>query len=163
MLESLFNKRLKACNFIKKMLQPKCFAVNIAKFVRTSILKNICERLLLCFNMEIYFLDGFSSYKNHEPEIKLGLHGRKKSEFFVTFILSEGIFLTFLFYLSVYRSSHRRHSVKKCGLKQFVIFTGKHLCWSLFFNKLQECPLDILVQLIVQGSTIYCSKICCVM
>ena len=40
-------KQLKACNLIKKRLQHKCFPVNIAKFVRTSILKNIWERLLL--------------------------------------------------------------------------------------------------------------------
>ena len=48
-LESLFNKAagLKACNFIKKRLQHRCFPVNIAKFLRTFILKNICERLLL--------------------------------------------------------------------------------------------------------------------
>ena len=34
-----------ACNFIKKTLQQKCFHVNIAKFLRILILKNICERL----------------------------------------------------------------------------------------------------------------------
>ena len=38
--------RVKACNFIKS-LQRSCFTVNIPKFLRTSILKNICERLLL--------------------------------------------------------------------------------------------------------------------
>ena len=49
MLESLSNKDagLQACNFIKKRLQQRCFPVNIAKFLRTPILKNICERLLL--------------------------------------------------------------------------------------------------------------------
>ena len=26
-------------------------------------------------------------------------------------------------------------SVKKVFLKNFTKFTGKHLCWSLFFNK----------------------------
>ena len=31
------------------------------------------------------------------------------------------------------RSSHRRCSVRKGVLKSFAIFTGKHLCWSLFF------------------------------
>ena len=36
-----------ACNFIKKRLQNRCFAVNIAKFLRTPILKNFCERLFL--------------------------------------------------------------------------------------------------------------------
>ena len=51
MLESFFNKvsGLQACIFIKKRLQRKCFPVNIAKFLRTSILKYIFERLLLYF------------------------------------------------------------------------------------------------------------------
>ena len=38
---------LKACNIIKKRLQHRCFHVNIAKSLRTSILKIICKRLLL--------------------------------------------------------------------------------------------------------------------
>ena len=42
-------KQLKACNFIKKRLQHRCFPVNIAKFLRTPILKNICKPLLLIF------------------------------------------------------------------------------------------------------------------
>ena len=33
------------------------------------------------------------------------------------------------------RSSHRRCSVKKDVLRNFAKFTGKHLCQSLFFNK----------------------------
>ena len=36
---------LKVCNFIKKRLQHRRFPVNIAKFLRAPILKNICERL----------------------------------------------------------------------------------------------------------------------
>ena len=36
-----------ACNFIKKRLQHFCFPVKFPNFLRTSILKNICERLLL--------------------------------------------------------------------------------------------------------------------
>ena len=49
MLESLFNKVscLKACNFIKKRLQHRCFSLNIAKSLRTPFLKNIRKRLLL--------------------------------------------------------------------------------------------------------------------
>ena len=38
---------LQACNCIKKRLQPRCFPVNIAKFARAPILKNIYEQLLL--------------------------------------------------------------------------------------------------------------------
>ena len=49
MLGVLFNKVavLQACSFISKRLQLRCFPMNIAKFLRTPILRNICERLLL--------------------------------------------------------------------------------------------------------------------
>ena len=46
--QSLFfhkNAGLQVCNFIEKRLLHRCFPVNIAKFLRTSIFKNICERL----------------------------------------------------------------------------------------------------------------------
>ena len=48
-LQSIFNKvaEHKACSVIKKRLQHRCFPGNIAKFLRTSILKIICKRLLL--------------------------------------------------------------------------------------------------------------------
>ena len=35
------------------------------------------------------------------------------------------------------RSCHRRRPVKKGALKNFAIFTGKHLCWSLFLIELK--------------------------
>ena len=34
-------------NTEKKRLQHRCFLVNIAKFLRSPILKNICEQLLM--------------------------------------------------------------------------------------------------------------------
>ena len=36
-----------SCNFIIKRLQHRCFPVNIAKFLGTSIMKTICEQLFL--------------------------------------------------------------------------------------------------------------------
>ena len=47
-LESLFNNiaGLQACDFIKKILQHRCFPMKFVKFLRTPILKNICERTL---------------------------------------------------------------------------------------------------------------------
>ena len=36
----------KACNFMKKRLQDRCFPVKTAKFLRTPFLKDIRERLL---------------------------------------------------------------------------------------------------------------------
>ena len=46
--ESLFNKVavLRASNFIKKASDTSAFSVRFAKFLNTTILKNICERLL---------------------------------------------------------------------------------------------------------------------
>ena len=48
-LKSLFNKvaGLRVCSFIKKGLQHRCFSVKLAKFLRTTLLKNTCEWLLL--------------------------------------------------------------------------------------------------------------------
>ena len=35
----------------------------------------------------------------------------------------------------IFRSSHRRCSMNKGVVRNFTKFTGKHLCQSLFFNK----------------------------
>ena len=47
-MESLFNKYagVEVCDSIKKGLQLSCFSLNFGKFLRTPILKNICERVL---------------------------------------------------------------------------------------------------------------------
>ena len=49
-----FNKNtgLQGPSFIKKRHEPRCFFANIEKFLRTPILKNICERLLLRVSLE---------------------------------------------------------------------------------------------------------------
>ena len=131
-LESLFNKvtGLQTCNFIKKRLQHRCFPVNIAKFLRTPVLKNICERLLLQitllslivqvipikwrghhFLMIIEYCSGYFSQKlqnNHPPQI----FTEEQSE-----AATGGVLL------------------KNGVLINFAEFTGKHLSQSLFFNK----------------------------
>ena len=38
---------LQHCRFITKKLQLRCFSVNIVNFLRTRIMKNICEELFL--------------------------------------------------------------------------------------------------------------------
>ena len=55
---SLFNKitGLQGCNFIKKRLQQRCFPVNIAKFFRIAIVKNIWER------QELFFRTAFLTF-----------------------------------------------------------------------------------------------------
>ena len=49
MCSSLFLIKLQvsACNFIKERLQHRFFPMKFKKILRTSILKNICQRLLL--------------------------------------------------------------------------------------------------------------------
>ena len=48
-LESLFNQVsvLQTCNSVKKWLQERCFPVNFVRFLRTPILQNSYEQLLL--------------------------------------------------------------------------------------------------------------------
>ena len=43
--------------------------------------------------------------------------------------------LFFLVNVRLYRGSHERCSMKKVVIRNFTKFTGKHLCQSLFFNK----------------------------
>ena len=52
----------------------------------------------------------------------------------------EMIFLTVIFskFCKKFRDSHPSCSIKKDLLKNFIIFTGKHLCWILFLIKLQD-------------------------
>ena len=49
MLRSLFTKvtGLQTCTFVKKIPQRRRYPMNVAKFLGTPVLKNICERLLL--------------------------------------------------------------------------------------------------------------------
>ena len=51
MLESLLDKiaGLQACNFIKKILQERCFPVNFARILRTAFLQNTSGRIFWLF------------------------------------------------------------------------------------------------------------------
>ena len=57
-LESVFNKvsGLRACNFITKKLQHRCFPVKFSKCLRIPILKNIYERLPLYFQYNSHII-----------------------------------------------------------------------------------------------------------
>ena len=44
------------------------------------------------------------------------------------------------------RSSHQRYSIIKDVLRDFAKFTGRQLCQSLFFNKLQALEKETLAQ-----------------
>ena len=53
----------KAYNFIKKRLHYRCFPVNLKKSLKTPVLKNICERLLLYV---LVVLAWYSRIKMHQ-------------------------------------------------------------------------------------------------
>ena len=63
---SIFLTKLQ-CNFIKKRLQHKRFNEDIAKFLRTPILKNICEWLLL--SVANIYTDFLHEVKKQPPEV----------------------------------------------------------------------------------------------
>ena len=92
-MKSLFDKVavLQPSNFIKERLQHGYFPVNVAKFLKTHILKNIFEWLLLLI---------------------------------VTFA-----------WIYLGRSSRPDVFCKKGVLRNITKLTGKHLCQSIFFNK----------------------------
>ena len=48
------------------------------------------------------------------------------------------------------RSSHQKCSLKKVFLKNFTKFSGKYLCWSLFFNKVSGMRPTTLLKMILQ-------------
>ena len=60
---------------------------------------------------------------------------------FIYYSTSLQIFLFYKFFCTnistIFRSSHRRCSIKIAVLKHFVIFTGKHLWQSLLFNQVE--------------------------
>ena len=78
-LKSLFRKvaGLKVCNFIKKRPQRKCFLVNISKFLRLPILKNIFEWLIFyCFNGSVLHGPKGSRFRLYEDVKFQGLSHR---------------------------------------------------------------------------------------
>ena len=60
------------------------------------------------------------------------------------------------------RSSHRRCSIEKVVLKNFAIFTGKHLRWSLFLIELQaqaQRPATVLKETLAKDFSVNITKI----
>ena len=60
-----WNQFLRACSFIKKKSQHRCYSVKFAKFLKTPILKNICERLLLYFHFNSHHHFHYHHFHSH--------------------------------------------------------------------------------------------------
>ena len=107
-----------ACHLIKKRPQNKCFPVSIAHFLRTLILINIYERLLLL--LTAFFILSLKSS------------------------LCEILRITSRFVWSLMSRSSCSQTLFKIGvLKNVAAFTGKHLRRSLFLIKLQYLDLQL--------------------
>ena len=75
MLETVFSKvaGFKACNFITKKVQHRCFPVKFAKSLRIPILKNICERLLLYLHYNSHHHFNFHHVHYHQKQPLAGV------------------------------------------------------------------------------------------
>ena len=73
------------------------------------------------------------------PAVVFILYDNWRTLLFIKVYCYSEIYLTAMF-----RSSHRRCSVKKGVLRNFAKFTGKHLCQRLFFNKVAGRPATLL-------------------
>ena len=121
-------------NFIKERLQHRCFPVNNAKFLRTPILKSICERLLLLIVI-------FSQENNRiqrcldMPEPKL----HKKLTFVMLVHSPQTAFHRKMIYNFVWiylgRSSRPEVFCKKSVLR-ILQNSQENICVSLIFNKI---------------------------
>ena len=80
---------LKACNFVKKRLQHSCFPVKFVKSLKTPILKNVCERLLLI------------SFNPFVPTASF-LYPLKTSENLTVFWCIQRLVLSSLLFLSIF-------------------------------------------------------------
>ena len=55
----------------------------------------------------------------------------------------------------IIRSSHLRRSIKEGVLKNFVIFTGKHLCQSVFLINSQALMTALLIALTCKNLSLF--------
>ena len=61
----------------------------------------------------------------------------------------------------IFRNNHQRCSIKKKKFKNFALFTGKHLSWSLFLIKLQAFSSAIVYSIHFSFSTFLSISMLC--
>ena len=106
--------------------------MNIARFLRTPILKKICGRLFV--NIMVKYLD-FQVNKFFEASAIICWWRKLYTDSTYNASWVNNSFSTTK-YLVV--GTHQKQLLFKIGvLKNFAIFTGKHLCRSIFLIKLQ--------------------------
>ena len=104
-----------------------CFPANIGILLRIPILKNTCERLYLKIITLVTNLSKVGYFWIFYPFKCFSILNFAMTKWFSPVTSFVKVFLL--------RSSHQRCSLRKGVLRNFTKFTGKHLCQSLFFNK----------------------------
>ena len=89
----------------------------------TLIVDEIALLITLCWKVSLEMIELFY--------FKWSLSGLMNSLFLMK---SQNLFKWFRGW--IFRSSHWRCSIKKGVHTNFAVFTGRHLCWSLFLKKL---------------------------
>ena len=125
-------------NFIEIALQHGRSPVNLLHNFRTPFPKNTsggrAASVCNCWSkteLSIYYLFILRFEITVSFAYKKWRTGLSLKSFILSFMKSS---LTVILYLI--RSSQRMCSVRKGVLRNFAKFTGKHLCQSLFFNKI---------------------------
>ena len=113
-LHCSFFSDMKACNFIKKRLQHRCFSVNIVKFLRAPFWKNICKPLLL----RVAFM--------YKKEILISFHIKLKTEWQK---------IIYLIFFSLFSLAERTSNffILKLWLSQFICSSKESLISKRFF------------------------------
>ena len=132
--------------------QLKAKAVEVKKY-----LPELCKENIFSSNSNIFTAAPVEQKKFtnlydlfHKDNVKLNLHS-------INWPINcsykpDSIYITTLWYVIIFmdwanaRSSHRSCSMKKTILKSYAKFTEKHLCWSLFLNKVTNLRPAILSQ-----------------
>ena len=107
------------------------------------LLALLCLSHYFVFKTAQWYKKSFSFAKNvlcqllkDQLKIYFHLYNANKILCFRTFCTVNIIILVLFTFERMLRSSHQRCSLRKGVFKNFVKFTRKHLCQSLFFNKI---------------------------
>ena len=135
MLEFLFKKvaGLQTWKFTKKRLQHRCYLVNIKKFLRTPILKNVCERrLLVCY---VSVSASFQQPQKTSLELEKVISLCKFAENTPVFFLWNAKLPRIFWEKHNFRNSSSEVFCKKGVLKNFASFNRKTPVAESLFKK----------------------------
>ena len=132
-----------ACNLFKKRPWHRCFSVNFVKFLRTPFLQNTSGRLLLQRKV-VYSCCPNTSETTLHKKITCAILALSAQQWFW-----RKITYTILFWSAwakIAQNNNLYIAETKFVLKNFTIFTGKHLCQSFFLIRLRASRAATLLK-----------------